>query len=207
MDEKLGTIIKATALLFKKYGIRSISMDDVAREMGISKKTLYQYVENKTDLVKKVLDEHLCHYCSKKNSEEGKNLNAIDVLLEVSKDVNKNFKEFKPTVTYDLQKYYPDLFRSFIDRKRDVLFEDVKNNIQQGIDEGIYRDDLHVELIARLYLKKLENIHDPEFIVSNKFTFKNLFEVMFESHIRGIANQKGIEYLESRKKEFNFFNI
>ncbi|MBI5217796.1 MAG: TetR/AcrR family transcriptional regulator [Bacteroidia bacterium] len=204
MDEKLENIINVSAMLFMKYGIRSISMDDIAREMGMSKKTLYLHVDNKTDLVKKILDYDLCRHFSEKGCCTAKGLNAIDILLEVSKEISKNFHDFNPSVNYDLQKYYPELYHDFIKKKRDALFIDIRKNIEQGIAEGIYRNDLNVDLIARLYLKKLEDIHDPDFMPTNQFTFKNIFEVMFESHIRGIANKKGISYLEKQKKIFNF---
>lgn len=204
MDEKLDNIIKTSVSLFKQYGIRSISMDDVAREMGISKKTLYLYIENKADLVKKVLDNHLCEIHSREAILENKKLNAIDVMLEVSKDVCNNLKEFNPAITFDLQKYYPEIFKDFLKRNHQQILSDVTNNIHQGIKEGIYRNDIKVELVALLYMKKLQDIHNPDFITSAQFTFKNVFEVMFESHIRGIANMKGVKYLEKQMKSYNF---
>lgn len=204
MDEKLEQIIKESARVFFKYGIKSISMDDIARELGMSKKTLYLYVENKTDLIQKILDYNLTCQCSEKDTIAGKNLNAIAILLEVSKMINRHLKQMNPSVTYDLQKYYPDLFRNYIEKKREELYKDIKKNIEQGISEGLYREDLNVELIARLYIKKLENIHDPEFLPSAEFNIENIFEVMFESHIRGIANKKGIVYLEKQKITLNF---
>lgn len=204
MDEKLEQIIKESAGVFFKYGIKSISMDDIARELGISKKTLYLYVKNKTDLVQKILDYNLICQCNEKDLIKEKKLNAIAILLEVSKMINKHLKQMNPSVTYDLQKYYPDMFKNYIAKKRDELYKDIKKNIEQGIAEGLYRDDLNVELIARLYIKKLENIHDPEFLHSDEFNIENIFEVMFESHIRGISNKKGIAFLEKQKITLNF---
>ncbi|HBX49494.1 MAG: hypothetical protein A2275_06390 [Bacteroidetes bacterium RIFOXYA12_FULL_35_11] len=204
MDDKLDQIIKISAGLFVKYGIRSVSMDDVAREMGMSKKTLYLYLNNKTDLVEKILEYHLKNRCCYGDFITGKKLNAIDILLEVSKEVSKNFQNFNPAVMYDLQKYYPEIFKNYMHKHMDIIQDHVIQNIEQGIEEGLYRDDLSVELIARLYLKKLEAIHQPEFLHNNEFNFKVIFEVMFESHIRGIANKKGVKYLEKQKKTFNF---
>lgn len=204
MDEKLEQIIKESARIFFRYGIKSISMDDVARELGISKKTLYLYVENKTDLVQKILDYNLTNQCREKDAIAGKKLNAIAILLEVSKMVNRHLRQMNPALTYDLQKYYPDIFRNYITKKREELYKDIKKNIEQGISEGLYRDDLNVELLARLYIKKIENIHDPDFLPSTEFNIENIFEVMFESHIRGIANKKGIAYLEKQKIRLNF---
>lgn len=204
MDDKQEQIIKGSARVFFKYGIKSVSMDDIARELGISKKTLYTHVSNKTELVQKILDLQLDCQCYEKDCIREKKLNAIAVLLEVSKMINRHLKEMHPSVTYDLQKYYPELFRKYLDKKREELFVDIKQNMEQGISEGYYREDLNIELIARLYLKKLETIHDPEFLPSAEFNIENIFDVIFESHIRGIANKKGIAYLEKQKKILNF---
>ncbi len=204
MDEKLEYIIKESTRIFFKYGIKSMSMDDIAHELGMSKKTLYLYVENKTELVQKILDHQLNCQCSEKDQIQGKKLNAIAILLEVSKIINKHLREMHPSVTYDLQKYYPELFKKYLEKKREELYTDIQHNIEQGIAEGLYRNDLNIELIAKIYLKKLETIHDPEFLPSNEFNIENIFDVIFESHIRGIANKKGISYLEKQKKTLNF---
>lgn len=198
MDEKLERILSECFLLFKKYGIKSVSMDDLARELGMSKKTIYQYVENKSDLVEKVLNYEM--------GKEGlaclpgviEKMNAIDILLAVSKNVSKQLQDLNPANAYDLQKYYPVIYRDFILRKRDHVFEQVKQNFAQGISEGIYRNDLDIDLVARLYIQKLVDVHDPEFLSSVNFSFEKVFQVMFDNHIRGIANAEGLKYYEQQ---------
>lgn len=203
MDEKLEKILRASGELFKKFGIRNISMDDICRDQGISKKTLYQYVSNKNDLIEKILDLI--------NQNEGQRhiervkpaKTAIDQLLEVSKIVSENMKNFNPTITFELQKYYPQIFQKFIEEKRKSIYENIKRNLNKGIDEGLYRSDLDLEVTARFYVQKLENVHTSEFLKCTEFSIEKVFETMFENHIRGISNPKGIEYFEELKKSLN----
>jgi hypothetical protein len=103
-----------------------------------------------------------------------------------------------PINAYELQKYYPTIYREFIIRKRDHVFEQVKQNFAQGIAEGIYRNDLDIDLVARLYIQKLVDVHDPEFLSSVNFGFEKVFLVMFDNHIRGIANAEGLAYYEKQ---------
>ena len=203
MDEKVERILSESLRLFKKNGIRSVTMDDVAKELGMSKKTIYQYFANKTELVEKVLS-HMHDKeripCIDKDTE---NMNAIDILLAVSKNVSIQLKDMNPINAYELQKYYPTIYREFIIRKRDHVFEQVKQNFAQGIAEGIYRNDLDIDLVARLYIQKLVDVHDPEFLESVNFGFEKVFLVMFDNHIRGIANPDGLAYYEKQLKTSN----
>lgn len=203
MDERVDRILSESMRLFKKNGIRSVSMDDISKELGMSKKTIYQYFANKTELVENVLN-----YMHEKEripciGNDTENMNAIDILLAVSKNVSVQLKDMNPINAYELQKYYPTIYREFIIKKRDHVFEQVKQNFAQGISEGIYRNDLDIDLVARLYIQKLVDVHDPEFLSSVNFGFEKVFQVMFDNHIRGIANAEGLAYYE---KQINVSN-
>ncbi|MBK6965648.1 MAG: TetR/AcrR family transcriptional regulator [Bacteroidales bacterium] len=197
MDDKMAQILKTTGTMFRKYGIRSISMDDIAREMGMSKKTLYQYVENKNDLVEKLL-AHFVTSSTACITENSSDLNAIDILLEVSVKVSHEIKEMNPAIAFDLEKFYPALYRIFVQAKRDHVYRKIKENLEQGIREGIYRTDIDADLVSKLYVQKLIDLHDPEFLSSLDFTFEKVFQVMFDNHIRGIANPGGLAYYEKQ---------
>lgn len=204
MDEKLDHILSESLRLFKKNGIRSVTMDDISKELGMSKKTIYQHFANKTELVEKVLNHMLVKESTVCVNEAELKLNAIDVLLAVSRNVSKQMKDLNPINAFELQKYYPALFREFVNKKRDHVFLQVKQNFAQGISEGIYRNDLDIDLVARLYIQKLVDVHDQEFLASVNFGFEKVFQVMFDNHIRGIANAEGLAYYE---KQTNTLNI
>jgi AcrR family transcriptional regulator len=196
MNKEFENILEKVSELYNKYGIKSVTMDDVARELGISKKTLYQYVENKNELVSKVLDFVLekgdCDY--KKLYE--KPLNAIDELLEVGVHIIKSVKDYNPSTEYDLRKYYPDLHKKMQDVRKEKMYSAILKNIEKGKQEGLFRDDLDDEIIAKMQTSRFLNMGSDEFMNPNDvFKPKYILE-LFIYHIRGIANNKGLEVLE-----------
>jgi len=121
--------------------------------------------------------------------------------LTVSKEMAPKFKNLSPSVTFDLKKYYPEIYKNHLGHRRDFIYEKIKINLTKGINQGIYRDDLSIELVARLYLARLIDLHDPEYFPPEKFSFETLFDFMFDTFVRSIANQNGLAYFEKRKKE------
>lgn len=204
MEENFTEILVQVRELFFKYGVRSVSMDDISRDLGISKKKLYQHFKTKSDLVEKLL------FLERKNFEvifdthnfEG--VNAIDILLTVSKELGDKFRDVSPSMTYDMKKYYPAIYLHHLEERIEFIFGKIKINLEKGINQGMYRNDLSIELIARLYIRRLMDLHDPEVFPADKFSFQTLFDVMFDNFIRGIANQDGIDYYEKQKRKLNF---
>jgi AcrR family transcriptional regulator len=203
-DEKYYRIIEGAHKLFTNNGIRNVSMDDVARSLGMSKKTIYQYVENKTDLLKHILDFIMENVETKISEIENRDLNAIDVLLDMSKIVGEKIMKFNPVVSFELEKYFPSVFETYKTRKKQMMKEFIRKNIEKGIREGYYRSDLNSEVVAHLYFEKIEDLYKPDILEQENFTFEDLFKVMFENHIRGISNEKGIKYFEKQKDMLTF---
>ena len=177
-------------------------MDDLSAELGISKKTLYKYFDNKKDIVNAVLQYSLDYDATCHKDIADKSLNAIDSLLELSR---KNIMEVSTLNTkslYDLKKYYPEILNEYLTQKRNQMHVYITRNFEEGVRQGVYRRDLNIDLIAHLYTKRLEDVHTSETFFENNFSSEKLFETMFEHHIRGIANIEGIKYFEARKREF-----
>ncbi len=203
MENELNQILERVTALFMRYGIKSMTMDDVARELGISKKTLYTYVSNKEELVEKVL-EHI-HDSHNKNMEcagNVKNLNAIEVLMVVNDMVNKMIQEHNPSTEYDLKKYYPELYKKFLTRRNEHIFSSILLNIQQGKDEGLYRTEINNELIAKLYVNRINTMTEDDTFTIEELKSSNLFLQVMEFHIRGLASPKGIEVLEKELMKY-----
>lgn len=204
VDEKYLNIISKAYNVFVQNGIKNVSMDDLCRNMGISKKTLYKYVTNKIDLMQKIsvyVQEQIQNRIEKLDSDE---YNAIDVLLEMSKASTESHIRINPIVNFEIRKYYPQVYESYINKKKELIVNAIKKNLEKGINEGLYRQDLNKEIVALLYFKKIEEFHVIEGEDLKDFSYSNIFEVMFENHIRGISNQKGIEYFEQQKTKLNF---
>lgn len=201
MDEKTRQILIDSGKLFLKYGIRNLSMDDISRELCISKKTLYQIFENKSDLIDKILQFHHEDSLQTINSQMDVDKNAIDNLLDLSRWACGNMKNFSASHTFELQKYYPDTFKRFIERNRKDTHHWLRLNLEKGIKEGLYRSDIDLDLIATMHIQNLEDLFDSEFLATVEITFGRLFEARYESYIRSIATAKGLEYFEERKSE------
>jgi AcrR family transcriptional regulator len=179
-------------------------MDDICRDSGIPKKKLYQHFSSKTELVSQLLEQERKSFeiIFERYNFEG--VNALDILLTVSKEIGERFRDISPSMTFDLKKYYPEIYHHHVNERIEFIFNKIQINLQKGITQGIYRDDLSVELVARLYIRRLMDLHNPEFFPADKFSFQTLFDVMFDNFIRGIANPSGIAYYEQQKKNLNF---
>ena len=205
-DPKLREILEKTVGLFYEFGIRNLNMDDISRSLGISKKTLYQYVKSKEDLIEKLFyydemkwDEEL----SKVNFEE---LNAIEILIQVSLKVFEEMGKLNPKLKFELKKYYEPIYNEFMVRKQNHIFSQMSKNIEKGIKEGLYRSDVNVELVAGLYVRNLVDMHNKDYCIIENITFEEVFQVMFENHIRAISTPDGIVYFEKRKLEITQTN-
>jgi AcrR family transcriptional regulator len=200
MNQNLVDILERVRELFFKYGVRSVSIDDICRDIGISKKKMYQYVRSKNELVEKLLELERENFEIIFDTYNFEGVNAIDILLTVSKEVGEHFRDVSPSMTFDLKKYYPDIYHKHVDERIEFIFGKIKINIEKGINQVMYRNDLSIELVARLYIRRLIDLHNPEFFPADKFSFQTLFDVMFDTFIRGIANDQGIAYYEKQKK-------
>ncbi len=203
-DDRYQNIIAQSYAVFMQHGIKNVSMDDLCRQMGISKKTLYKYVENKADLLARINKYIQELILTRLKEVEEKNLNAIDVLLEMSRVSSSNHIRINPVVSYEIRKYYPQVYDDYLCNKKELIIGSILKNLEQGIREGLYRENLNKEIVAHLYFKKIEEFHTLEEEDLRDFSYSKVFEVMFENHIRGIANKKGITYFEKQKEKLNF---
>jgi TetR/AcrR family transcriptional regulator, cholesterol catabolism regulator len=201
MNEDKDVILLKVSELYMKYGIKSITMDDVARDLGVSKKTLYQYVDNKDELVGKFIDHEI------EMRQKGickcfrVGYNAIEELFEISLFMNKLMREQNPATEHDLKKYYPHHFQKITVARREGIYKYILQNLKKGISEGLYRDEMNEEIIARLYLSRTESLRLDDLYTKEEFTSKQIFTELLSYHIRGIATGKGIIVLEKKIEE------
>jgi Transcriptional regulator len=201
MNEELKNILLKVRELYMKYGIKSITMDDVAREMGISKKTLYQYVTDKDDLVGKFIDNEIALRQEEIYKCFRIGFNAIEELFEISIFMNKLIRDQNPATEYDLKKYYPQHFQKTVKARREGIYNYILLNLKKGVKEGLYRNDMNNDVIANLYLWRSENTDFGELFTTEEFTSIKLFVELLNYHVRGIATEKGIIVLEKKIKE------
>ncbi len=191
---KIKILEKATDM-FLNYGFKSVTMDDLANEMGISKKTIYAHFENKTMLVEETT-MHVCcsisqgidHICALQK-------NPIEELYEIKKFVMLHLKNEKTSPQYQLQKYYPKIYKTLHQKQFDVMQDCVIENIKKGIELGIYRENLNIGFVSRIYFSGVISIKNQELFPNTKFPMPYLMDYFLEYHLRGIVTPKGRKVL------------
>lgn len=192
MDEILSSISK----LFKKCGIKCINMDDIARELGISKKTLYQHFENKNEIIYKVIQYEMQSECNDLHKLFTLYPNAIDQLHFISKYVVIKLYNLQPSLIYDINKYYPQIWGKLKNQRAEYIHTIIEQNFQLGMKQGIYRENLNTDVIAVYYTFLFDIKGFEKFREELNNDFDKMFKTLFMLHIRGIATAKGVEYLE-----------
>lgn len=198
MNSKQTDILERAGLVFMKLGIKSVTMDDVAKELGISKKTLYNHFDDKNQLVEFIIRAKINEDIAVFQKASSEALNAIDELYMHSRYVLETFKAVNPTVFYDLRKNYSAAWKIIVDHKWNFVYNQFIKNINRGIDEGIYRNDIHKEIYAKLFVSQIEMITEGDVFPSPKFRYDTVFLEIFRLHIRGIANEKGLKYFQEQ---------
>ncbi|NVK29028.1 MAG: TetR/AcrR family transcriptional regulator [Flavobacteriia bacterium] len=203
MDEQERSIINGSTELFLKYGIRSITMDDVARELGISKKTLYKYVSNKADLVDRCVKLTFTEVADAMTEVIGKANNAIDELFAIDSTLSEAMKAQHPAIEFQLKKYYPATWKWLSSRQEDMIKNQTLENLKKGIEQGVYRSDVNVDFVSYLYFAQFLAMHDPDIVPLSICENPKFIKAHFEYHLRGVASKKGLEYLEKKLAEHN----
>lgn len=188
-------ILNKATDLFLNLGFKSVTMDDLAYEMGISKKTIYSHFENKTKLVEETtmnlfweISNGIDHICSLQK-------NPIEELYEIKKFVMTRLKDEKASPLYQLQKYYPRIFETLKKKEFEVMQDCVVDNINRGIAIGIYRENLNVQFVARIYFSGVISLGDLELFPITLFSKVELEDYYLEYHLRGIVTPKGRKIL------------
>lgn len=199
--DRFKELVEPIRDLFYTYGLKNLSMDEVSRRLGISKKTLYTYVKNKEELIERIFLDEESTIQRISGSIDKLPINAIEKLLKISELIHEEMKRINPMIRFEMEKYYHHVFETYSEKKMVLVIEGMKSNIRQGIEEKLYRDDINVDLVSTLYLNSLVDMHKSEVCKTLDINFIQLFEVMFENHIRAISTPAGINYFESRKNE------
>ena len=202
MDPKARQILDQVGKLYHRYGIKSITMDDVAKHLGISKKTIYEFFRDKEDLVNQVLFFEHEHNCVFLDAIEEKKLNAIEEVFEVYKMINAMFRDYNPSMEYDIRKYYPGLFLKMREIRRSRMFESVHNNLVKGKKEGLYRKELDSKIIAKLHVFRMETLLDNDMFTQEELNSFRMFHEIFVYHLFGILSHEGRIFFENNFDKF-----
>ncbi len=190
-------ILEKATEMFLTLGFKSVTMDDIASEISISKKTIYQQFTNKTALVEAVTFDLFEKISSGIDNICSLNNNPIIEMFEIKKYVMQNLKDEKASPFFQLQKYYPKIHKTLMFKQFDKMQTCVVENLNKGIALGYYKNSIDVNIISRLYFAGIQSIKHEELFPPQLFTPKELETKYLEYHLRGICTSKGIEILEN----------
>ena len=195
--------------LFNKYGIRSVTMDEIATQLGMSKKTIYQYFADKDELVDAVIGEVIefsREVCEKDKKEAPDAIAEIFLALDM---LAKIFRNMNPFIMFDLERYHPRTYKRFVDHKDKYLYQTIRQNLERGIAEGLYRPEINVEIIARFRLESMMIMFNQDVFKGQNFTLFQLQAEILEHFLFGSASLKGykliLKYKEERTKKDNHY--
>ena len=198
MKEKRLTIISKAVDLYHQYGIKSVSMDDIAREMGMSKKTLYQFINDKNDLVECVVDYHINLISELFSVFYNEDNNAIEQHRIHTQNVMDRFPRYNPSMLYDLRKYYPILLNKLKEHKFKESYKANLNNLEKGIKEGYYIKDINSHVVAKILVAYQQFLFDgsTELLTESELADKKTYEEVYKYHFRGVCTPKGLDELK-----------
>lgn len=193
-------ILETAAEMFLNLGFKSVTMDDIAKEIGVSKKTIYTHFKNKTSLVEEVTNSMFCVISEGIGLIHEQQKNPIKELYEVKHFVMTYLKDEKSSPQYQMQKYYPKIYKVLKRKQFEFMQECIKENLSRGINQGLFRENIDIDFIARIYFNGMLGIKDHELFPLKNFSMNTLMNNYLEYHLRGICSEKGQKELDNQLK-------
>jgi len=179
--------------LFRRYGIRSITMDDIAKHLGVSKKTIYQHYPDKDELVTAVTKYNISrHYTVMEQCIGLASADAIGEMYAVNQNMGDMIRSFNPIMFYDLQKYYPKAWAEFRAFRNNFIKTKIVENMKRGISEGIYRDNFDIDILAKMRLEQVDMTFNYDIYPSTEFHFHEVMLQLTLHFLHGLVNEKGL---------------
>jgi AcrR family transcriptional regulator len=190
--------LKRAEEMFLRYGIKSLTMDDVARELGISKKTLYSFVESKDDLVNKVLERHIAEEKQMCGALYEQAANAIEEMFIVIESNAQQMAQMKSNIVFDLQKYHREAWEKMAEFQRGFLYDVVRANLNRGVAEGLYRADFDVDIVAKLHIVTSFQLFDESIFPQNSYRKEVVFTQYLLHYLHAIASERGLQLIKEK---------
>jgi AcrR family transcriptional regulator len=179
-----------------RYGIKSITMDEVARHCGVSKKTIYQYFPDKDSLVKTIMEKHMAEDIEQINQIISQDLSALDEVLKISEFMKKDIQEIHPSVLFDLKKYHSSAYEVFEKHRDGHFIQVVSMNLEKGIREGVYRKNTDVRLFSRLRVMEVESMFERRIFHEPEWDMYKVQLFFIDHFVRGLATTEGLHQWE-----------
>lgn len=194
-------LLRGAEELFTRYGLRSVSMDDIARHLGISKKTIYQHFADKDEVVATVAKGHMERQRLEFEKIARQSKNAVEELVRISFCLKENMKDINPSLLFDMQKYHQKAWNEWLSFKQKFIRENIIRSLKQGIDEGVFRDDVQMDIIATMRLEQVQMAFDNSIFPRHRFSVPEVQAQLFEHFIYGLFTDKGRKLYQKYKQQ------
>lgn len=198
------SLVEDVRKLLTGYKSNEFTLQNLARDLNLPVENLIKAFGDESGLVEEVLNYEQYHLEKIFSDVDFTAGNAIDELLQVSKEINQKFGSILPSINFDLRSEFPEVRQRFVEKRVDFVNTKIKSNIESGIQQEMYRYDLSPELVSRIYISRLIDLHNPDFFPNSSISFTVLFDVMFDTFIRGICTEEGKNYYEKKIKCMKF---
>jgi AcrR family transcriptional regulator len=206
VEELKKKILDTSKALFRKFGTRSITMDEIASELGISKKTIYQAFKDKNEIIQQMMLRYVEEESQMILNARDGTKDAVEEVVKISYHIVNELKNINPIFIYDLRKYHREAWEMHESHQIDIITKNVNANIIRGIKEGLYHNDFDVELLVRLRLAEFEILTNEKYFPKDKYKIFDLHLFLLEHFLRGILTPLGMELYQFYKKN-NLSNI
>ncbi|HAR19950.1 MAG TPA: TetR/AcrR family transcriptional regulator [Cytophagales bacterium] len=186
-------ILQGAAELFLRYGVKSITMDEIARHISVSKKTIYQHFADKDELVITFTRMVLEQQKSEMIHLENNGTNVMESLRDLSEFLRNKVCNINPSLLFDLKKYFPQAWKTFTEHKKTFLKDHLKRLLERGMKEGYFRANLNMNIISKMRIEQVEMIFNPDVFSETEFNISEVHIQLFQHFVYGICTLKGHE--------------
>lgn len=196
-------ILKIANELYMRYGVRSITMDEIAVQAGISKKTIYQFFADKDELVEAVFKAEIQQSESQCDRDRAASTNALEEVFKALDMIEEMFRNMNPTLVYDTQKFHPKAYQHLEKHKSEYLLSMIKDNIVRGQQEGLYREDINVDIMAHFRIESMMLPFNPAFSAKSRHNLADVEHEIMIHFLYGLASPKGYKLITKYQQERN----
>lgn len=193
-------LLKGAEDLFMKYGVRSVSMDDIARHLGISKKTIYQHFADKDEVVVSVAKSHMARQREQFEGIAKEAKNAVEEMVKISFCLKENMKNINPSLLFDMQKYHQRAWNEWLAFKHKFVRENIIRSMKQGIEEGYFRGEVNMNVLATMRLEQVQMAFDDTIFPRDKYNLAEVQAQLFDHFIYGLFTDKGRKLYQKYKQ-------
>ena len=196
-------ILSEAEKLFWRYGVRSVTMDDIARQLGISKKTIYQHFSDKEEILYQVLEQKINEDITEMRCFSNEGINPIEELMMVLEMMRKKQGQVSPNLLIDIKRHYPQAFAMFRKYMDHHLMKSILENIQNGMAQGLYRDDMNPSILARMRVEQIELAFNNDFFPDDKYSMLDIQRELIHHFVRGMLTEQGFTIYNQYVNQYN----